>query len=136
MSPNSVGAQVAAIVLAVLIAVDTALVWHRVRDWWGWAVRAIAVLLCGATALATAGIWVNRQMNLFTTWSEVAGHRPAAPVTGQTSLDEQLPSGSQIVTFNVPGPASGISLAAKAYLPPAYDSPQGRRTHYPVVEAL
>src|SRR5947209_20558091 len=133
MSPNSVGAQVAAIVLAVLIAVDTALVWHRVRDWWGWAVRAIAVLLCGATALAAAGIWANRQLNLFTTWSEVAGHRPVAPATGQTRVDERLPSGSRIVSFNVPGRSSGISLAAKAYLPPGYDSPLGKRTHYPVI---
>ena len=136
MPPNSLGAQVTAIVLAVVIAVDTALVWYRVRRWWGWLVRGTAVLLCVATALGAAAIWVNRQMDLFTTWSEVAGHRPLAPVTGQTTVDEKLPSGSQIVTFNVPGPASGISLAAKAYLPPGYDSPQGRRTHYPVVEAL
>jgi len=131
-----VAAQVAAIVLAVVIAVDTAMVWHLVRDWWGWLVRGTAVLLCAATALAAAGIWVNRQMNLFTTWSEVAGHRPAAPVTGQTSIDQELPSGSRIVSFNVPGPNSGISLAAKAYLPPGYDSPQGRRTRYPVLEVL
>src|SRR5205823_2925543 len=86
--------------------------------------------------LPAAFQWVYRQLDLFTTWSEVAGHRPLAPVTGQTTVDEKLPSGSQIVTFNVPGPASGISLAAKAYLPPGYNSPQGRRTHYPVVEAL
>jgi enterochelin esterase-like enzyme len=136
MSPNSVGAQVVAVVLAVLIVVDTALVWNRVRRWWGWLVRSVAILLCAATALAAAGIWVNRQLNLFTTWSEVAGHRPVAPVTGQTTVDEELPSGSRIVSFNVPGPNSGISLAAKAYLPPGYDSPLGRRTHYPVIEAL
>ncbi len=136
MAPNSAGAQVAAIVLAVLIAVDTALVWHRVRNWWGWLVRATAVFLCAATAAATAGIWVNRQLNLFTTWSEVAGHRPAAPVTGQTTVDQELPSGSRIVSFNVPGPNSGIQLAAKAYLPPGYDSSMGARTHYPVIEAL
>jgi len=136
VAPNSLSAQVAAIVLAVVIAVDTALVWNRVRKWWGWLVRVTAVLLCAATALAAAGIWANRQMNLFTTWSEVAGHRPVAPVTGQTTVDEELPSGGRIVSFNVPGPGSGISLAAKAYLPPGYDSPQGRRTHYPVIEAL
>jgi S-formylglutathione hydrolase FrmB len=130
------GAQVTAILLAIVIAVDTALVWHRVRGWWGWLVRGLALFLCAATALATAGIWVNRQMNLFTTWSEVAGHRPAAPVTGQTTIDQELPSGSRIVSFNVPGPESGISLAAKAYLPPGYDSEQGRRTKYPVLEAL
>ena len=33
MPPNSLGAQVTAIVLAVVIAVDTALVWYRVRRW-------------------------------------------------------------------------------------------------------
>ena len=136
MAPNSIGAQVTAIVLAVVIAVDTALVWHRVRAWWGWVVRSVALFLCAATALAAAGIWANRQLNLFTTWSEVAGHRPVAPVTGQTTVDQELPSGSRIVSFTVPGPHSGISLAAKAYLPPGYDSPTGRRTHYPVIEAL
>jgi enterochelin esterase-like enzyme len=136
VSPNSLAAQLAAIVLAVVIAVDTALVWSRVREWRGWLVRGTAVVLCAATALAAALIWVNRQMNLFTTWSEVAGHRPVAPAAGQTSIDQELPSGSRIVSFNVPGPESGISLAAKAYLPPGYDSPQGRRTKYPVIEAL
>jgi enterochelin esterase-like enzyme len=136
MAPNSAGAQVAAIVLAIVIAVDAAMVWGRVRSWWGWVVRSVALFLCAATALAAAGIWVNRQLNLFTTWSEVAGHRPVAPVTGQTTVDQELPSGSRIVSFNVPGPHSGITLAAKAYLPPGYDSPTGRRTHYPVIEAL
>jgi S-formylglutathione hydrolase FrmB len=136
MSPNSGAAQVASVLLAVVIATDTALVWSRVRAWWGWVVRGVAVFLCAATALAAAGIWANRQLNLFTTWSEVAGHRPVAPATGQTTIDQELPSGSRIVSFNVPGPASGISLPAKAYLPPGYDSPRGRRTHYPVIEAL
>jgi len=136
MTPNSVGAQLTAIALCVVIAVDLAMVWHRVRNWWGWLVRSVAVLLCVVTALAVAGIWVNRQMNLFTTWSEVAGHRPAAPVTGQTTVEEESPSGSRIVSFSVPGAASGISLPAKAYLPPGYDSPTGRRTHYPVIVAL
>jgi enterochelin esterase-like enzyme len=75
-------------------------------------------------------------MDLFTTWSEVAGHPPAAPAVGQATVDEESPSGSRIVSFSVPGPHSGISLAAKAYLPPGYDSPVGRRTRYPVVEAL
>jgi S-formylglutathione hydrolase FrmB len=136
VAPNSAGAQFAAIVLVVVLAVDTAMVWNRVRDRWGWLVRSVALVLCATTALAAAGIWVNRQLNLFTTWSEVAGHRPVAPATGQTTIDQELPSGGRIVSFNVPGPHSGISLAAKAYLPPGYDSPLGRRTHYPVIEAL
>src|SRR2546423_3182488 len=136
VAPNSVGAQVAAIVLAIVIAIDLAMVWSRVRDWWGWLVPSVALFLCAATALAAAGIWANRQLNLFTTWSEVAGHRPVAPVAGQTTIDQELPSGSRVVAFNETGPHSGISLAAKAYLPPGYDSPTGLRTHYPVIEAL
>ena len=136
MSPNSTGALVAAIVLAVVVALDTAIVWHRVRAWQGWLVRSVAVLLCCLTALAVAGIAINREMNLFTTWSEVAGHAPAAPAAGQAAVEAQSPSGSQIVVFSVPGQHSGINLAAKAYLPPGYDSPVGRRTRYPVIEAL
>src|SRR5256714_1351310 len=136
VAPNSVGAQVAAIVLTIVIAIDLAMVWSRVRNWWGWLVRSVALFLCAATALAAAGIWANRQLNLFTTWSEVAGHRPVAPVAGQTTIDQELPSGSRVVAFNETGPHSGISLAAKAYLPPGYDSPTGLRTHYPVIEAL
>ena len=49
MPPNSLGAQVTAIVLAVVIAVDTALVWYRVRRWWGEttsSVKSLASLRC------------------------------------------------------------------------------------------
>jgi S-formylglutathione hydrolase FrmB len=136
VSPNSTGALVAAIVLAAVIALDTAMVWSRVRHWWGWLVRGTAVLLCCLTTLSVAGIIVNREMNLFTTWSEVAGHPPVAPPAGQSVVEQQSASGSQVVAFSVPGPHSGITLSAKAYLPPGYDSPAGRRTRYPVIEAL
>jgi enterochelin esterase-like enzyme len=135
VNPNSVGAQVAAVVVAVVVAAGTALVWNRLSRWWGLLVRSVAVVLCGVTAVAAAGVWVNRQLNLFTTWSQLVGARTAGPATGQTTVEE-FSSGSRIVAFTVPGPASGITLVAKAYLPPGYDSPTGRRTRYPVIEAL
>ena len=136
MNPNGLGAQLAALVLCVVVALDTALVWHRVRRWWGTLVRSVAVLLCASTALAAAGIWVNREMNLFTQWSEVGGRPPAAPAPGALKVDRVSATGSRIVTFTIAGTRSGIRLPAKAYLPPGYDSPQGRRTRYPVIEAL
>lgn len=134
MSPNGLGAQLVALTLCVVVALDTALVWHRVRRRWGIAVRVAAVLACAVTALAAAGIWVNREMNLFTQWSEVGGRPPSAPAVGQVKVDRVAPSGSRVVTFTIAG--GGLRLPAKAYLPPGYDSPAGQRTRYPVIEAL
>jgi enterochelin esterase-like enzyme len=126
-----------AVALALAAAAGLATAWDRdVGRGWRWVLRATTALLCTVTALLVAGIWVNRQMNLFPTWSEVSGRIPEAPPPGQLRVDGVSTAGSQIVTFNVPGPASGISLPAKAYLPPGYDSAAGRRTRYPVVEAL
>ena len=101
MSPNGLGAQLAALALCVVVALDTALVWHRVRRWWGTLVRSVAVLLCASTALAAAGIWVNREMNLFTQWSEVGGRPPAAPAPGALKVDRVSATGSRIVTFTI-----------------------------------
>ena len=136
MSPNSLATQWVSVALAVIAAAGLAALWNRGRGWWRWPLRAATALACVTTLALVAGIWVNRQMNLFPTWSEVSGRLPDAPPVGQLRVDQVSAAGSRIVTFRIPGPASGISLPAKAYLPPGYDSAAGRHTRYPVVEAL
>jgi enterochelin esterase-like enzyme len=136
MRPNSLEAQIAAVVLCAVVAVGVAFMWSRVRRWWGWLLRTGAVLLCVVTALAAAGVAVNRELNLYTGWSQVLGKRVKAPAVGSPQTVSEAPSGSKVVEFNVAGKASGITLAAYAYLPPGYESASGRLTRYPVIEAV
>jgi enterochelin esterase-like enzyme len=136
MRPNGGPAQIAAVVLCVLLAFGTAWLWGRLRRWWGVTLRVLAVTLCATSALSAALVAVNRQLNLYTSWSELFGTRVTAPVAGHTQTVIETPSGSRVVTFSVRGKSSGISLAAYAYLPPGYDSAAGQRTRYPVIEAV
>jgi enterochelin esterase-like enzyme len=136
MEPNSLSTQLALIGLSIVLAVDLAMIWNRVGQWWGWMVRGVAIALCVISALAAAGVSANREINIYANWSDLAGRQPAPVAHGQTKTASRSASGSQIVDFEIAGKASGITLAARAYLPPGYDSPQGERTRYPVVEAL
>jgi S-formylglutathione hydrolase FrmB len=136
MGPDSLGAEVVFGLLAVAAAAATAWIWDRVRRWWRWPARTVAVALSLACAAALAAVAVNRELELFTTWSEVFGGEQLA-TGGAFAGVEAAPAdwrGSRIVRFVVPGRASGITLAAYAYLPPGYDA--APRSRFPVLEAL
>ncbi len=142
-APNSITALLAAAFAAVACAVGTAWLWNRVRDWWGWFDRIVAILLSVTMAVAAGGIAVNRQLSLFVDWPQVFGAGESAPSKGETVTVVQGgdpvvdggDSASRVVKFSLTGRVSGISLPAYAYLPPGYDSAIGQRTRYPVIEA-
>jgi enterochelin esterase-like enzyme len=138
MGPDSVHALWATIAVAVLVAVLTSLTWDRVRGWLRWLVRPFAVVLCLLTALSAAGVALNRELGLYSSWAEVFGATPdnlpvvpqaveAAPVTQ---------AGGRIVPFTVTGKASGLTMESFAYLPPGYGTAKLRGQRLPVIEAL
>jgi len=136
MGPDSLNVAIIAGLVAVAAAAATAWSWDRIRRWWRWPMRAVAVSLCLAAAAAVAAVAVNRELELYTTWSEVSRGEQLA-TDGALEGAEATPAdrrGSRIVRFVVPGRSSGITMASYAYLPLGYDSaPQVR---YPVVEVL
>jgi pimeloyl-ACP methyl ester carboxylesterase len=145
MGPDTLNAVLAGIVVAVLAAVLTAWLWRYARRWWRWPLRLGTALLCVLTAFAAAALEVNHELSLATTWSEIFGG--ATPVAagsgtidggpaGVSVVPPTVAGGSQVVQFEVSGRASGIKAPIFAYLPPGYDSAQGKRTRYPVIEAF
>jgi enterochelin esterase-like enzyme len=133
--PDSVQAAIAAGVAAVVCAALTAALWDRWGRGWRWPMRVVGVVLGAIVAVAATGVSVNRVMELYTSWSEVFGSRPASAAEDVRAAIESTArtrTGSQVVSFAVAGHASGIRLTAYAYLPAGYNS--GMR--YPVVEAL
>jgi pimeloyl-ACP methyl ester carboxylesterase len=145
MGPDTENALIAGIVVAVLATVLTAWLWRYARRWWRWPLRLGTALLCVLTAFAAAALAVNHELSLATTWSEVFGR--ATPVAddngivnggpvGAAVVPPAVAGGSQIVQFEVTGKASAIRAPVFAYLPPGYDSAEGKRTRYPVIEAF
>lgn len=139
MPPDSVAAQAVTIAAALLIAALTALTWDRLRRWQAWLVRPVAVALCLVTALAAAAVAVNRELELYASWTELFGSSldaagadaPQGPIDALTTS-----SGGRVIAFTVEGKASGLTLRAYAYLPPGYDSAALRGQRLPVIEAL
>jgi hypothetical protein len=135
-APDSVAALLTATGVAIAFAVATAWLWNRVRSWWGWFDRAVAVLLSVTMALTVGAIAVNHVLNLFVAWPQVFGAKETAPQQGMTeTVGEGHDSASRVIKFSLAGRVSGITLPAYAYLPPGYDSAVGQRTRYPVIEA-
>jgi enterochelin esterase-like enzyme len=134
MSLDSLGTDVTAVAVAVLSAVALSAGWGRGRTWWKVSFRAVTAVLCLVSAAASGLLWVNRQVEVYPTWSSLTGANADAdtPVTA-TSPVRGSRSG-QIITISVAGPASGLTLPVYVYLPPGYRDDAG--TRYPVVEAL
>ncbi|MFU8853542.1 alpha/beta hydrolase [Micromonospora sp. SL1-18] len=130
MAPDSLTAALTATIAAVLAAVLLSATWDRATGPRRAALRATTAACCLTTALTATGLWINRQVDTFPTWSALAGHHitstDPAPTTDHTS--------GQLVTFTVTGTASGLTLPVHAYLPDAYrEQPTAR---FPVIEAL
>lgn len=133
MAPDSLAIQLITAGAALASAVALGLVWeHRAGPAWI-LLRVVTAVLCLATAAATALVWVNRQIETYPTWSDLAGAPPLPTVPGP------LPAapggaGGRLVTLRVSGGTSGLDLPLIAYLPPAYD--RHPTTRFPVIEAL
>jgi enterochelin esterase-like enzyme len=138
MAPDSVNAFWATVAVAVLVAVLTALVWDRVHGWLGWLVRPLAVTLCLVTALSAAGVALNRELGLYSSWAEVFGASPNnAPIVPQAVEAAPITqAGGRIVPFTVTGKASGLTMESFAYLPPGYGTAKLHGQRLPVIEAL
>jgi pimeloyl-ACP methyl ester carboxylesterase len=119
MAPDTFAAQAVSIVLAVVAATATALLWDRMRRWWGVVAKVLAVVVCVGLAFVSGGVALNRELELFGSWDSV--------VTA---------GGGRIVSFTVDGRASGLSLPVYTYLPPGYDDPALRGQRLPVIEAF
>ncbi|HEX7744331.1 MAG TPA: alpha/beta hydrolase-fold protein, partial [Micromonosporaceae bacterium] len=107
--------------------------WDRGAGWRRVALRAGTVALCATTALAAALVWVNRQVETYTSWSDLAG----TPVSAAAQAAVPPPgggSGGHLVTLTVSGEASGLTLPMMVYLPAAYNARPAAR--FPVIEAL
>ncbi|PWU45328.1 esterase, partial [Micromonospora globispora] len=134
MAPDSLAAALTTTAVAALAAVLLSATWDRGTGLRRAALRTATTGLCLSTALTAAGIWINRQVDTWTTWSVLPGAdttadldtRPAATTTGRHN--------GRTVTITITGTASGLTLPIHAYLPAAYDDQPTAR--FPVIEAL
>ncbi|MEV8509758.1 alpha/beta hydrolase-fold protein [Actinoplanes sp. NPDC051475] len=136
MAPDSLAVELIAVILAVLAVVTTALTWDLGRGPRQAAVRAASAVLCVLTTAATALVWVDRQVETYTSWSDLAG--TPQTVTAAAPEPERGPAATRghgrIVAVNVAGRASAMTAPLFVYLPAAYD--RQPKTRFPVIEAL
>lgn len=125
MAPDSLTAQIATIVAVALTAVAAAYLWERMPL----AAKPIAALLCLAAAGAAGLVAVDREVEMFGSWSDLISPFRPPPTISQAAGNNR----SRVVTFTVDGPASHLSMTAYAYLPAGYDE---STQAYPVIEAL
>jgi enterochelin esterase-like enzyme len=132
--------QVLTAVLAVAAAVATGWAWERMRGWWRWPTRVLALVCCLLMAFAVAGVAVNRKLHMYNGWEQFAGDNravavpePAPRPPGAGGKAGAGGTAGRLVTVTVTGRRSGIQLPAYVYLPPSYDSSKAR---LPVLEAF
>jgi enterochelin esterase-like enzyme len=157
--PSSAAVQWIAVGMAVAAVLALGLTWdlgarRRVR----YALRTATVLFCVVGTAATVAVWANRETEAYTTWGSLTGKPPVAtqvapavagaPADPAGAVAQPPPSApatggpagksarSRIVTYQLAGQRSGLTLETHAYLPPGYDDPARAATRYPVIEAL
>jgi enterochelin esterase-like enzyme len=117
---------------SVIAALVWALTWDRRGKVWKSAIVTASVL----AVAATAALQVNRMTEAYPSWSALTGRseHPAAS-GGPEVASAAVPKAdqSQMLSYSVAGPASGLTLPMYVYLPAGYaTSPQ---TRFPVIEA-
>jgi enterochelin esterase-like enzyme len=117
---------------SVIAALVWALTWDRRGRVWKSAIVTVSVL----AVAATAALQVNRMTEAYPSWSALIGrpqHPAASAGPGVASAAVPKADQSQMLSYSVAGPASGLTLPMYVYLPPGYaTSPQ---TRFPVIEA-
>jgi enterochelin esterase-like enzyme len=122
----------AVVLTAVLLAVG----WDR-GGRLRWALRLAGVLIALLSVTATVLVQLNRLTEVYVTNvdadvdADVDAEPESEPAPSAAAVD--TPGGSQLLTFKVPGPASGLTMTMYAYLPAAYRTGTQR---FPVVQAL
>jgi enterochelin esterase-like enzyme len=132
-SPHLVVLGVAGTLLAAL---SWALTWDRL----GKVGKPVVVTVSVLIVAATAALQVNRMTEAYPSWSALLGGqaRPAADGDGDgdagpASAPTAEAGQSQLLSYSVVGPASGLTLPMYVYLPPGYGTSPA--TRFPVIEA-
>jgi enterochelin esterase-like enzyme len=113
-----------ALAVALLTAVSLAVVWDRA----GFYVRAGLVATSVLAVLLTSALEINRLTETFPA-TPVTAHLRTAPATDPPVRPG---GGGRIVELTIVGHASGMTMPAYVYLPPGYGA---GRTRFPVIEA-
>jgi enterochelin esterase-like enzyme len=108
--------------------------------------RVIALLVCQLLAFTTVAVMVNRQVQLYSSWSDLMGNTGTVSTSAEAHgrLDHYVAivasreQGSAIdgvvIPWTVTGGRSGLTLPAEVYLPGAYLTGQGQHQRFPVIE--
>ncbi|GAA2657134.1 alpha/beta hydrolase [Paractinoplanes durhamensis] len=129
------GPWTVAVSLLVVLAATAglALWWDRARLL-GRAALIVTVVL---GVVAASAVEVNRLTETYPSWSALTGDEPEPPAPEQATPETTAePGKGRLVTYQVPGPASGMNMPMTVYLPAAYFTPPDRDLDFPVIEAL
>ncbi|MEV8504961.1 alpha/beta hydrolase-fold protein [Actinoplanes sp. NPDC051475] len=126
MSLDGTPLLIIALTAVALTAVLTAVGWDR-GGRLRWALRVVGVLTAVLSVTVTVLVQLNRMTEAYPADVEAESEQEPGPVEVNT------PAGSQLLTFTVAGPASGLTMTMYAYLPAAYRTGKQR---FPVMEAL
>ncbi|MEU4242099.1 alpha/beta hydrolase-fold protein [Actinoplanes sp. NPDC026619] len=134
MSIDGTWTLVLGLLVVLAFTVGTALFWDRTRVLG----RTGLIVLVVVGVASTAAIEVNRLTETYPSWSALTGDedRPPPPTGLLAGASPALPGKGRLVTYQVPGPASGMDMPMSVYLPAAYFAPDGRGLDFPVIEAL
>ncbi|BEL07189.1 alpha/beta hydrolase-fold protein [Actinoplanes sichuanensis] len=140
MSIDSAATITLAVLLVLALTAGLALSWDRLRIVW----RALLAFAVVMSLAGTAALQLNRLTEAYPSWDSLAGATPDGPGLDEPDLDETVPPEShdsepgqgRLVTYQVPGPASGMHMPMLVYLPAAYFDPAQQTVAFPVIEAL
>lgn len=141
MGPTSATLLVVGGLAVIAAATLTALTWDVRR--WRLLRRTTCLLVCQVLALGVAAVVVNRQLDLFTSWSDLVGASPVLTVSasrpGTVDASAQAAAdrsggGSVVVPVTITGGASHLTKAADVYLPADYFAPGYAAVRFPVLE--
>jgi S-formylglutathione hydrolase FrmB len=111
-------------------------------------VRTVAAVLVGQLLAAAAlGLLVNRQQELFTSWSDLlggAGGQLARPTVAAGGLDGRVLAQAAaaghdqgvVLSLTVTGSTSHLTLPVRVYLPAQYAQPAYAGRRFPVIEVF
>ncbi|MET9603788.1 alpha/beta hydrolase-fold protein [Streptomyces sp. NPDC006512] len=148
-----------AVALTAIAVVLPLAVWSKVRGPAAArvATRALMVVFAQVTAVVLVFVAVNREMNFYTSWSDLLGtgsYVTAAPDLGPDGLGgkkaEQVREepkvrqkfepvdglGGRVQKTELDGKISGVKGDVMVWLPPQYDDPAFKDKKFPVVELI
>src|SRR5262245_3297366 len=102
MAPDSLAAQIAALVAVLITAVATAYLWDRMRGR-VFLLRPVAVVLAVMSAAVAGLVAVDREVEMFGSWRDLVGAVQPAPAVPTASGGV---TGSHVESFPLAGPAS------------------------------